>query len=70
MITIAQNRWDECSRWFNEDECVELQSASLGSSTAPRGFVVDETQLSEILQAKVRFHFLESNGRIGRGASF
>jgi hypothetical protein len=37
------------------------------NSYAPRGFVIDETVLSEDLRAKVRFHFLEKTGRVARG---
>jgi hypothetical protein len=69
MLTIAQKRWEECRRWFSEDECDELDGATTDTSYAPAGFVIDESVLRESTRAKVRFHFLEKTGRIARGAA-
>lgn len=69
MMKIAKNAWEQSRRYFNEDECCELQSATLHATDTPRGFAIDEAALSDVTRAKVRFHFLEKTGRVARGAA-
>ena len=74
MKILPQNRWEQLKKheFFTEDEELAICKAVTGEATSQRGFVIDETQLSPELLAKVKFHFLEPvpfPARVARAAS-
>ena len=58
MLTIAYHHWDKALKWFSDEELLDIHLATTGSVEQPRGFIVDESKLSETVRAKVKFHFV------------
>ena len=71
-MILPTNRWEQVRKheFFTEDETLAIFKAV--KAEASSGFVIDETQLTPELRAKVKFHFLEPvafPARVARAAS-
>ena len=56
-MVLPQSRWEQVSTWFTEEEVAAIHIATTGDSVMQKGCIVDEKQLPERLQAKLKFHF-------------
>jgi hypothetical protein len=68
MLIIPQTAWANHLDDYSPDERYAIHLAQTGQSVDPRGFVIDESQLSDELRAKVAGHFVVRAMRAGRGA--
>ena len=61
-MILAQDRWNAVFKFFTEEERVEIFRHKTCQTRST--FVVDETQLSPRLVAKLRFHFDKKTARL------
>ena len=69
MLIIPQTSWQNVLDQYDPDERYAIHLAQTGRSVDPKGFVIDETELSDALRTKVQGHFVVRAMRVGRGAA-
>jgi hypothetical protein len=59
VLAIPQDRWNSVKDMFDGDECYAIHLAQTGLATEFKGFIVDDSELSDELAAKLRFNLQE-----------